>query len=151
LEIQYECRFVGEKWPPTGYLAKHQKSKHAQRREWISHISMTLLFCLTQYYHPLGNGQISASKHGASRAQILWFLTVVVLAAMHYAVIPSRALQSTQYMIINHICYLKSPLSMGLVQSNLFHADHTELSHAVGNQATTIGTVHEPPSFYRAS
>lgn len=88
---------------------------------------MTLLFCLTQYYHPLGNGQIPASKHGASRAQILWFLTVVVLAAMHYAVIPSRALPSTQYMIINHICYLKSPLSMGLVQSNEIHADHTEL------------------------
>lgn len=54
----------------------------------------TLLFWLTQYYHPLGNGQISASKHGASRAQILWFLTVVVLIAMHYAVIPSQVLRA---------------------------------------------------------
>jgi len=147
LEIHYDCRFAAREMAPYGLPCKTSDTE--TRTE--TGMFQTLLFWLTQYYHPLGNGQISASKHGASRAQILWFLTVVVLAAMHYAVIPSRALQSTQYMIINHICYLKSPLSMGLVQSNLFHADHTELSHAVGNQATTIGTVHEPPSFYRAS
>lgn len=92
-----------KKWPPTGYLAKHLKSKHAQRRVY----SQTLLFWLTQYYHPLGNGQISASKHGASRAQILWFLTVVVLIAMHNAVIPSQAGRNTRSVpIINHIYYL---------------------------------------------